>query len=339
MNRKDSIQRSLERGFSIIALVASVVLAIFLYIDFELFRKEILEGLGAIGLLHETIDHVLFPIAVLLFPLVFATQLLLRKALEPLQVASDLIRRSTGKDRGFRLQAEEMPEEIEPFITAINKLLSRLDDAARGQEGFAADIAHELKSGLSAIMLELEAIDHDGARRSLEDITSMNRLIDQILMLARLDAYIAAPQAAGIVQLNEAALDSLKLMARYCSESGVGVGLVDNNPPGITGHYEAIVAAMRNLIENAVRVTPNGGEVTVTCGPGPVVRVTDGGAGIPATELKMLCDRFRRAERASEVGAGLGLSIVSRVMLLHGGKFETDPLQSSLILTFPEAGQ
>ena len=100
---------------------------------------------------------------------------------------------------------------------------------------------------------------------------------------------------------------------------------------------EAITAALRNLIENAVRMTPPGQEVCVICGPGPRVSVTDGGPGVPPETLPDLCSRFRRAENASEAGAGLGLSIVARVLELHHGRIESAPDIPALSLVFPPA--
>lgn len=322
-----------------IGIIGSLVLALFLFVDFDLYKAEMRQTYGHVGLLHEVVDHVIFPIVVLLIPVALATRRLLSRSLEPLVTASELISHATGKDRGFRVDASQMPVEALPFVEAINELLMRLDQSAQRQEMFAADVAHELKSGLSAVMLELDGMDTDSARRAIDDIKAMNRLIEQLLVLARLDAYAAAPQPLVHVRLPDAALDAVRLIAPTALKQGVTLALADENSSGVLAQAAPVTAVLRNLIENAVRVTPAGGEVAVICGPGPRVRVVDGGPGISSEQLTALCNRFQRADRASEEGAGLGLSIVARVMEVYDGRLETDPTEPSITVVFPEGSR
>lgn len=331
-----SILGRLWTGFAWIAAMGGLVLAMFLVADFELMQAETRALYGGAGIVHEFIDHVLFPLVVLLVPLMIATRWLIARALSPLVDAADLIHGAAGRERGFRVSTGELPSEAIPFADAVNQLLARLDDAARRQEGFAADVAHELKTPLSIVMLEMQQLGTVQAQRVIADLTAMNRLVEQLLILAQLDAYAAAPQPFRPLSLTDVALDAIKLTAADASRHGVRLGLRSVGAQAVSGRHEAVVAAVRNLIENAVRVTPPGEEVVVICGPGGILRVFDGGVGIDAAQLAGFCDRFRRGQHASAGGAGLGLSIVARIMEVHGGTIEADRAGPAIILKFPE---
>lgn len=332
-----SIVASLRTGFGWMAAGGSVVLAAFLVVDFELARAEIRNSYGHIGILHEVIDHVIFPIVVLLVPLALTTQWLIGRALSPLQRAAESIHQATGRERGFRVALSDFPVEALPFAEAVNALLAKLDDAARRQEGFAADVAHELKTPLSVVMLELERLKNPGADRVIADLSAMNRLVEQLLVLAQLDAYAAAPQPFRPIDLKAPALEAIKLSAVEASERRIALAYRDEGGTPIAGRVEAVTAALRNLVENAIRVTPPGGEIMVVSGPGPTIRVIDGGPGIAPPRLAELTDRFQRGDHASAGGAGLGLSIVARIMEVHGGTLVTHPEDPSIELDFGDS--
>lgn len=337
MVKPPSVIGRLRRGFTWITAAGSIVLAIFLFIDFELIQAETRAAYGSIGIIHEVVDHVLFPIVVLLAPLAVATRWLITRSLLPLADAAERIHQAAGRERGFRVDTSDLPTEALPFAEAVNQLLARLDDAARRQEGFAADVAHELKTPLSVVMLELQHLGTDHAKRIVADLTAMNRLIEQLLILAQLDAYASAPQPFVMLDLSEVAMDAIKLTAVNASRHRVTLAFQGTDASPVSGRREALAAAVRNLIENAVRVTPGGGEVIVTCGPGATLRVSDGGPGIDPRLLAHLCDRFKRGDHASHGGAGLGLSIVARIMEVHHGTIDTDPSMSAIVLKFPDA--
>lgn len=329
-----SIVDELRGGFTWMAVFGSAVLAIFLVVDFELLREDIRRDYGHIGIVHEIIDHVIFPIVVLLAPLTLATSWLIHRSLAPLQQAAEFIHQATGRERGFRVELADLPAEALPFAGAVNALLARLDDAAQRQEGFAADVAHELKTPLAVVMLELERQEGPRLNRIIADLSGMNRLIEQLLILAQLDAYAAAPQPFCSIDLRDPALESIKLAAVDATRRKVRLAYRDDGGTTVAGRTEAIAAALRNLLENAIRVTPAGGEVTIVSGPGAKVRVVDGGPGIDAQTLERLSDRFLRGQHSSTHGAGLGLSIVRRIVEVHGGVLSTHPDEPSIELDF-----
>lgn len=337
MGSRRSILADLRRGFAWMAVIGSVVLAIFLVVDFELVKASIREDYGHIGIAHEIIDHVIFPIVVLLAPLTVATTWLIERSLSPLHEAAARIHQATGRERGFRVELANLPNEALPFAEAINALLAKLDDAAQRQEGFAADVAHELKTPLAVVRLELERLDSPSADRIIADLSAMNRLIEQLLVLAQLDAYAAAPQPFRSIDLRDPALEAIKLAAVDATRRKVRLAYRDEGGAPIAGRAEAIAAALRNLLENAIRATPAGGEVAIVSGPGRKVRVIDGGPGVDGPTLEKLSDRFLRGEHASQGGAGLGLSIVRRIAEVHGGVLATHPEEPSIELDFTDA--
>lgn len=334
IQRRGSIIAELRTGFAWIAVIGSLVLAAFLVVDFELFQADVRAHYGHVGLVHEFVDHVAFPIIVLLAPLAMAARWLITRSLNPLHEAAERIHQATGRERGFRVDLGDLPDEALPFAEGVNALLARLDDAARRQEGFAADVAHELKTPLSIVMLELERLKNPAADRIIADLAAMNRLVEQLLVLAQLDAYAAAPQPLRTIDLAEPALEAIKLAAVDASRRGVQIAFRDDGGMPIAGRPEALTAALRNLLENAVRVTPRGGQIQVVSGPGPAIRVIDGGPGIAPERLARLSDRFLRGEHASAGGAGLGLSIVARIVEVHGGAMTSRPEEPSIELVF-----
>lgn len=329
-----SILADLRMGLVWVALVGSIVLAIFLSVDFELIQREFHDGYDRIGVVHEVLDHVIFPVLVLLGPLAIAIRRLIDRSLGPLHAAAGRINEATGRERGFRVAVADFPEEAMPFADAVNALLSRLDDAARRQEGFAADVAHELKTPLAVAMLELERLENPVAVRAIDHLVAMNRLIGQLLVLAQLDAYASAPQSFQPVDIEDAAFEAIKLNAAHAVERGVALSYRDDGRVAVAGRVEALTIALCNLIENAVSATPAGGEVVVVSGPGPLVRVIDGGGGLAPDRLAELIDRFRRGGHDGSSG-DLGLPIVARIVEIHGGSMTAHPEESSIKICFP----
>jgi signal transduction histidine kinase len=230
-----------------------------------------------------------------------------------------------------------MPEEALPFTGAVNDLLERLDEAARRQEAFAADVAHELRTPLALLSLELDRLDQVDAPRLKGDVAAMRRLIDQLMLLAQIDAAASAQIAPEQVRLVEIAREVVSLLAPAILSAGKMIALdIEDETVIVRGRKEAIATALRNLIENAVRVTPAGGMIQVFVGPGATTGVRDEGPGLDQERLRDLVRRHRRADHASKDGAGLGLAIVDQIMAAHDGLLVSDPDRRELMLRFPD---
>lgn len=337
MTRPTSIFQRLVLGFTLMSVIGGTILLLFVGVEYGLSSRSRRDEIQFAGIANEVADHVVVPLLVLIAPMTLAALWVIRSSLRPLGVAAGRIEAAQAADKGFRVEVQDFPAEATGFADAVNGLLARLDEAATRQEAFAADVAHELRTPLAVLALELDRLDSEDGRRLKQDVATMSRLVDQLLMLAQLDAQLAAPATSTPVDLAEIATEIVAQYAPLAIDENRSLALVLAPAPAVEGRREAIAAALRNLVENGLRVTPAGGVVTVTAGPGARLSVMDGGPGLAPTRLAELSQRYRRGDHASGSGAGLGLAIVSRIMAAHGGRTETRPDRSELILAFPGA--
>lgn len=344
--KRGSIRLRLSVGLGFICVFAVATLVFALFFEYDITPAD-LTGPDTSVAWREMRDHVMLPILVVIMPTLLATSLVINRALRPLAHTARTIT-TTPAQRGVRLPVEELPVEVAPFVESINQLLARLDAAAARHEAFAADVAHELRTPLAIMAMHLDdpqPLDRDHLRH---EIAAMNRLVEQLLLLAQIEAEADTPQRPTAFSLAGVAEDVVVRLAPQVIGAGRQIELMDSPeaPSSLTGHQiaghriighrEAVAAALRNLVENAVRVTPPGGLVRVSAGPGACLRVADEGPGLSAEALARLTRRNARADHASREGAGLGLSIVERIMAAHGGALATDEPARTLILRFPE---
>lgn len=338
MTHRRSVARRLIRGLALVGLVGSVLLLAAVVFFYWRSFTDLPPRQAATRAILEMLEHVALPLVVLLVPMAFVGLRVIRQAFVPLEEAAGHIEAAQGHERGFRIDTSHMPAEALPFTNAVNDLLTRLDDAAMRQEAFAADVAHELRTPLAVLSLELDRFDNADAHRLKGDVAAMQRLIDQLMLLAQIDAAAAAQLAPGSVSLADVATEVVSFLAPGIIAEGKTIALEPGErPPVVRGRREAIAAALRNLIENAMRVTPPGGTIHVGVGPDPSIHVRDEGPGLSPERLTDLVRRHIRADHASRNGAGLGLAIVDRIMAAHGGTLVTDPGMRELILRFPAA--
>jgi two-component system OmpR family sensor kinase len=227
--------------------------------------------------------------------------------------------------------SEGMPSEIRPLADALNDLLSRLDQSFALQRRFAADAAHELRTPLTALALQVQLAeraqtDTDRARafdRLRQGLRRATRLVQQLLTMARLDpdAAAAPPATVDVGALVGSVLEDARPQA---DERAI---VLHAAPPAgaalVTGSEDALRILFNNLVDNAVRYTPPGGQVMVTVardGNAVEVTVDDTGPGIAEAERERVFDRFYRGQVSETTGTGLGLAIVSQVADMHRGR-------------------
>ncbi len=337
MTRSRSIYKRLLLGLTAVGLLSSLLLLGAVFIDYHLGYGDLANAEAARKAWHEVFEHVVLPTLLFVIPIGLAVIVVVRHALQPLENAASEIEAARGKERGFRLEVGHFPDEARPFAEALNDLLARIEQSAAQQEAFAADVAHELRTPLALARLELAEIGGEARERLSGDLQSMQRLIDQLLLLAQVKAAETSDiphETQDLVQIGRECVAALAPAAIL-----TGKDLAFDGADGVSmvkGWREAIQAAARNLIENALRVTPIGGTVHVIAGPGPCLRVRDGGPGLTSQQLDNLVHRHARAENASRSGAGLGLAIVDQIMRAHGGVLVTVHEQSELLLQFPD---
>ena len=275
---------------------------------------------------------------VLLLPATVALVLVtVGRALAPISgLTRALSKRSFEALEPLRFEAA-MPVEILPLVHALNDLLARLNTASQAQRTFVADAAHELRSPLTALRLQLQAAERDGSLkgegRTLagieERLNRLIRLVQQLLALAREDACGAAQmQSVDLRRLAEQAVGDFSLVAEAKS---IDLGLEIAAPAGaadefvVMGEPHALTMVLNNLIDNAIRHTPAAGKVDVILrrdANSIGLAVCDSGRGIAEAELPRVCDRFYRSPEAEGQGSGLGLAIVARIVQRHRATLE-----------------
>lgn len=249
---------------------------------------------------------------------------LIRRDLAPLHEASAQAAAIGHGTPGMRLPEREVPREILPLVQAMNGALDRIEDAAERQRCFIADVAHELRTPLAVMRLQLDLLPDRGiAAPLLEDVQGMERMVGQLLDLARLDGLRL--EAAGLVDLNLVAADVVQHLALLAIRRGRSFELdLAPGPALARGGQDPLFRALRNLAENALAHAPPGSAIGVQVTDEPAVLVSDHGPGIPAADRGRIFDRHWQRQRDRDGGAGLGLAIVARTAEAHAARLTVD---------------
>ena len=271
------------------------------------------------------------PLGALALPLGLLVWWLVSHFLRPLErLAAEL--RGRQADALSPLPVAGLPQETAPLVEALNALLQRLAQALSAQRDFLADAAHELRSPLTALKLQLQAlrraeapVAREAALAALgEGIGRAQRLVEQLLALARSEA---APAAHEPVDLEALATEVIAALWPLAQARRQALALEAPEPRQVAGDRAALYALLRNLVDNALRYSPEGGAVTVTVGgapQAPLLTVDDSGPGIPAAERARVFDRFWRRASGQGDGSGLGLAIVQAVAQRHHATLRLD---------------
>ncbi|MCQ8279575.1 HAMP domain-containing histidine kinase [Acetobacteraceae bacterium KSS8] len=269
-------------------------------------------------------------VALLVLLAVLAIDLvIMRGVLAPLSHLAELVRRSasaTGDDdRDRRLQTEALPSEVVPLAAAYNDALDRVEAAYQLQRAFAADAAHELRTPLAVLRARLEMLPPDAARRVLlDDVSVMTRIVAQLLEIASLEQLVVdASASADPVAACNAVIEALAPMA-IAGGRDLGFAGGPPSPVRLRIRDQELFQVVRNLVENAINHTGPGTTIDVSVEDDGAIVVRDDGPGIPEQWRKKVFERFWRKDRRDRSGAGLGLAIVQRIVLSHGGRIELD---------------
>ena len=236
-----------------------------------------------------------------------------RRGLQPLEQLSALAGRINPGSSSIRLPQSGVPREILPLVGAVNSALDRLDEGMQQQREFTANAAHQLRTPLTVLAANIDMMSDAAVAAKLRyDVDLMSRIVTQLLLVARLENLnICLDEQVELSSMVREAAENLGPLAISTHKTLE----VDEpaNPVYVRGNNSAVVAAVSNLIENALNHSPPGGAVKIRVTSTPSIEVLDSGPGVPQHMREKIFERFWRGESSRE-GAGLGLAIVRRIM-------------------------
>lgn len=279
--------------------------------------------------------HAILPVLLITPILLLCAWLGTSHALRPMRRTRDEIARRSGDDLK-PLSTTGVPEEALPFVNEINTLFGRIENEFEARRNFVADVAHELRSPLAALSLQVQglcrartpearALAHD---RVMAGIARASRLVEQLLVLAREGVARPIESVTTLPQVARLAMSDVIAQAQARAIE-LGADLQENLPEtmfAVRGDVEALRTLLRNLLDNAVKYTPAGGVVRIGLAREPdvlVLDVEDSGPGIEPEERERLFERFQRGRSGQDAGgSGLGLAIVRTIASNHGIRLE-----------------
>lgn len=228
-----------------------------------------------------------------------------------------------------------LPEEIRPLMHELNLLFSRVQHAFEAQKNFVSDAAHELRSPLAALKIQVQALQRApdsstrdlGIKRLTAGIDRAVHLVDQLLVLARQEASATERMDNERVDLAQIGLLAVAEATPAAQARQIDLGVRQANRSLVAGYPEALRILIRNLLDNAIKYTPAGGTVdldVVQTPAGIVLSVEDNGPGIPPSDRDRVSDRFYRISGTTPDGSGLGLAIVKAIADIHGANLSID---------------
>jgi heavy metal sensor kinase len=261
---------------------------------------------------------------------------LVRRALRPVDQISQKAEEITQQNLSERLPVAHTGDELERLSTSLNHMISRLEDAVRNSKRFVADASHELRTPLTVLHGELENltqaphVEHrfrDSLGSMLEEVERLAAVVEGLLAVSRLDAGEAQAERVQF-DLSELVTTTADQMSLLAEDKNISVECIATGGVTVEGDRARLKQVIVNLLDNAIKYTPNGGAIRlqVTREDGhAVLDVVDNGIGIPPEALPHVFERFFRVDGSrsrDQGGAGLGLSIVKAICTAHGAGVE-----------------
>jgi signal transduction histidine kinase len=272
-----------------------------------------------------------------LFVLLGVSIWIVKRAIAPIKSISTMAGSIGPTNANVRLPVDKVPLEFLPLVCAVNSALERLEHGLQQQREFNANAAHQLRTPLSVLLANLDNLkDSEVANRLRKDVEHMSRIVSQLLLVAQLE--MLPINFDEIVDLNDAAADIAGGFAPLAIASAKSIQLIiSDKPVVIRTNTFALRTALGNLIENAIKHTPEGTSIQLRVADRPSIQVIDHGPGVPIEQRDKIFDRFWRGDRSTS-GAGLGLAIVNRVMTALQGTVLVDEAPGGgaiFVLVFP----
>ena len=238
----------------------------------------------------------------------------------PLRVAARQASAIGPGSVSMRLTEAGLPADVHALVSAVNRGLDRLETAFDAQRRFIADAAHELRTPVAVLKAHMGILaKFEGHAELVEEISSLERLVNQLLDIARLD--VLQVEDGDVANLTEVATGVASHLAPAAINARRSIEVIaPDDPVCIRGARDYLFRALRNIVENALRHTPEGTTVSIMVeADPPALKVADRGPGVDADQRNAVFRRFWQGGRDQKGGAGLGLDIAARTVVAHGG--------------------
>lgn len=270
-----------------------------------------------------------------------------RASLRPLRRMSEVAAQVSAHSLTTRLDAGQMPQELRGLAGELNAMLARLEEAFQRLSAFSADIAHELRTPLTGLLTQTQVVlsrsrgleDYrEALHGNLEELERLTAMVNDMLFLAKADHGLLTPSSQPLALADEVD-ELLEFYAPLAEEKAIR--LERDGELTVQGDRALLRRVLANLLDNALRFTPDGGLIRVRLQPGRL-SVENPGREIPAERLPRLFDRFYRADPARREGqgehAGLGLAICRSIVRAHGGEIRCESTQgrTRFVIEFPQ---
>lgn len=294
---------------------------------------------------------IVVPQMILLSLAVIAIWVSIEKGIKPLKTISEVVRRRSPTDLS-PIEADDAPDEVRSFLTALNGLFLRVHEDMEKQHRFAANAAHQLRTPLAGLKTYLEIMEKNSKdpeftkmlHQMSDGCDRLIRTVQQLLSLSRAEQGEVL-RTYEMVDLNLIVEEALTDVVPESLKRNIELDLdTQDQPVKVLGNAVSLKELTMNLLENAIKYNTEGGHVSVSVTNGGNVQlvVEDDGLGIPEAERAKVFERFYRVSLSSNLeinGSGLGLSIVSEIARLHNATVTIDSGKNSkgtkFTVTFP----
>jgi len=267
------------------------------------------------------------PMILLLLILIAAAYFLIRNTFKPITLLSDDIQQRDAQDL-TPFPVATIPTEVRPLLTAINQLFDKVSQSVASQKRFIADAAHELRTPLTALSLqserlagtEMSDIAYERLQTLRQGIDRTSVLLEQLLSLAKAQNVIQ--QDVKVLSVNQLYINVLEDLLPIAEAKDINVGIKSKQDVIIKMSEMDLLSIIKNLVDNAIRYTPNGGQVDLSVikeTNNVILEIEDSGCGIPDAEKERVFDAFYRILGNDSQGSGLGLPIVKTILDRIGG--------------------
>ena len=263
----------------------------------------------------------LIPYIVLIPILLFLIGYLIREMFKPLTLLAENLDQRSVQDL-YSIDEKNLPTEIVPFVTAINQMLQRVEQSVLQQQRFVADAAHEMRTPLTALSLQVELFEAaDMSEQARERLATLKNGLERTrLLLNQLLAFARAQQGTNnqkaAVSVHQAIRSALEDLLPMAEAKHIDLGVVNELNVKLSIQEFDLICLIKNLLDNAIRYTPEGGKIDLSLALRQdtlILSIIDTGPGIPESERERVFDPFYRVLGNEQTGSGLGLSIVKAI--------------------------